>query len=311
MACNCNQTPNCAEVSTCLCGVVMDIYDSGVFVESIVFNTYTDGTNVFFETTEDTAFNPPATSPLTISYSSGSTEWQLSYDDGDDTVVFGRFDGTSICPTSDCDWVLTSGVSSTYSIKVRSVDCGCCDEELNVALTYLGDDYTATANIAKDEYGNTLAYNGYPYYSFTIYIGDEPFTYYIWFNVDEWYVSEEIGDTGVFMTKVDVTTECPFGPYDTSGDFTRFSVTGADCFDCCNYYTPRFSNFIKKKKYQLVDGISAIRSKELFGFKCGPEWTDLAKQHLILNVLHCLPYGVLCEETEQCLMNNLNENCNC
>jgi hypothetical protein len=288
----------------------MDIYDSGVFVESVVFNTYTDGVNTFFETTEDTAFNPPVTSPITISYNSDA--WQLSYGSGDETVVFGTFTTTSICPVTDCDWVLDSIiVSPTFTISVSSVDCGCCDESLNIALTYLGDDYTATATIVKDEYGNTLAYNGYPYYSFTIYTGDEPFTYYIWFNEDEWYVSEEIGATGVFMTKVDVTTECPFGPYDTTVEFTRFSVTGAECFDCCNYYTPRFSNFIKKKKYQLVDGISAIRSKELFGFKCGPEWTDLAKQHLILNVLHCLPYGVLCEETEQCLMNNLNENCNC
>ena len=112
--------------------------------------------------------------------------------------------------------------------------------------------------------------------------------------------------------------DCPYGAYSTYSELgdqgqvlIHFSVKGAECFDCCNYYKPRFSNFIKKKKYQLVDGISAIRSKELFGFKCGPEWSDLAKQHLILNVLHCLPYGVLCEETEQCLMNNLNENCNC
>jgi hypothetical protein len=310
MACNCNQTPNCAEVSTCLCGVVMDIYDSGVFVESIVFNTYTDGVNTFFETTEDTAFNPPVTSPITISYNADA--WEMSYGSGDETVVFGTFTTPSICPITDCDWVLDPEVvSSTFSIKVSSVDCGCCDESLNVALTYLDDDYTATASIVKDEYGNTLAYNGYPYYSFTIYTGDEPFTYYIWFNVDEWYVSEGLGIVDDFGSKLDSTSECPFGPYDISGLFTRFSVTGAECFDCCNYYTPRFSNFIKKKKYQLVDGISAIRSKELFGFKCGPEWTDLAKQHLILNVLHCLPYGVLCEETEQCLMNNLNENCNC
>lgn len=310
MACNCNQTPNCAEVSTCLCGVVMDIYDSGVFVESIVFNTYTDGVNTFFETTEDTAFNPPVTSPITISYNSDA--WQMSYVSGGGTVVFGTFTTPSICPITDCDWVLDPEVvSSTFTISVSSVDCGCCDESLNVELTYLDDDYTATATIVKDEYGNTLAFNGYVYYSFTIYTGDEPFTYYIWFNVDEWYVSEGLGVVDDFGSKLDSTSECPLGPYDISGLFTRFSVTGAECFDCCNYYTPRFSNFIKKKKYQLVDGISAIRSKELFGFKCGPEWTDLAKQHLILNVLHCLPYGVLCEETEQCLMNNLNENCNC
>lgn len=309
MACNCNQTPNCAEVSTCLCGVVMDIYDSGVFVESIVFNTYTDGVNTFFETTEDTAFNPPVTSPITISYNADA--WQMSYGSGDETVVFGTFTTASICPITDCDWVLDPEVvSSTFTISVSSVDCGCCDESLNVELTYLDDDYTATASIVKDEYGNTLAFNGYPYYSFTIYTGDEPVNFFINYNGNYWTVNEgSIGGTS--YSKLNSDSECPFGPYDIFESFTRFSVTGAECFDCCNYYTPRFSNFIKKKKYQLVDGISAIRSKELFGFKCGPEWTDLAKQHLILNVLHCLPYGVLCEETEQCLMNNLNENCNC
>jgi hypothetical protein len=287
----------------------MDIYDSGVFVESIVFNTYTDGVNTFFETTEDTAFNPPVTSPITISYNADA--WQMSYGSGDETVVFGTFTTASICPITDCDWVLDPEVvSSTFTISVSSVDCGCCDESLNVELTYLDDDYTATASIVKDEYGNTLAFNGYPYYSFTIYTGDEPVNFFINYNGNYWTVNEgSIGGTS--YSKLNSDSECPFGPYDIFESFTRFSVTGAECFDCCNYYTPRFSNFIKKKKYQLVDGISAIRSKELFGFKCGPEWTDLAKQHLILNVLHCLPYGVLCEETEQCLMNNLNENCNC
>ena len=311
MACNCNQTPNCAEVSTCLCGVVMDIYDSGVFVESIVFNTYTDGVNTFFETTEDTAFNPPVTSPLQMIYNDVDNQWEIYFAGPMGNVGFGAYATESICPVSECGWVLDEIiVGSTYSIKIRSNDCGCCDESLNVALTYLGDNYTATATIVKDEYGNTLASNGYQYYTFTIYVEDEPINFFINYNGNYWTVNEgSIG--GISYSKLNSDSECPFGPYDTLELFTRFSVTGAECFDCCNYYTPRFSNFIKKKKYQLVDGISAIRSKELFGFKCGPEWTDLAKQHLILNVLHCLPYGVLCEETEQCLMNNLNENCNC
>ena len=114
------------------------------------------------------------------------------------------------------------------------------------------------------------------------------------------------------------TGDCPFGVYSsysevTNNDqiITHFSIKGTECFDCCNYYTPRFSNFIKKKKYELVDNINDIRSKEIFGLKCGPEWSTLFKHHLIMDVLHCLPYGVLCEESEQCLMNNLSENCNC
>lgn len=306
MACNCNHTPNCTEVSTCLCGVVMDIYDNGVLIQSVVFNTYSENGITFFETTEDTAFNPPATSPLNIFYNTIDDQWELSYG----VHVFGSFPTTSICPISDCGWTLTADVSSTFSIKVRAVECGCCDEEINVSMTLLGETYTATAYIIKDEYGNTLAHNGKPYYTFTIYVNDNPVIFYISFNGNYWTVNQGSID-GTAYTKLNDDLDCPFGPYVTTSVFSRFSVTGAECFDCCNYYTPRFSNFIKKKKYQLVDGISAIRSKELFGFKCGPEWTDLAKQHLILDVLHCLPYGVLCEETEQCLMNNLNENCNC
>jgi len=57
--------------------------------------------------------------------------------------------------------------------------------------------------------------------------------------------------------------------------------------------------------------VSAIKNKEIFGMKCGPDWSDLFKKHLILDVLHCLPYGVLCDDEEQCLINSVNENCNC
>jgi hypothetical protein len=55
----------------------------------------------------------------------------------------------------------------------------------------------------------------------------------------------------------------------------------------------------------------AQKGKNLFGFKCGTSWDDLFRKHLIFDVLSCLPYGVICEEEEQCLINNLNENCNC
>jgi hypothetical protein len=105
--------------------------------------------------------------------------------------------------------------------------------------------------------------------------------------------------------------DCPYGFYIPDKPFERVWVRGVECFDCCDYYTPRFSNFIKKKKYDLVDDVSAIKRKEIFGMKCGPEWDDLFRKHLILDVLHCLPYGVLCDEEEQCLINNVNGNCNC
>ena len=121
-------------------------------------------------------------------------------------------------------------------------------------------------------------------------------------------------------------TECPFGTYmiEKGVDFESFEISqcaslqgasinvkGSECFDCCDYYTPRNRNLLKKKKAIFVEEIASIRNREIFGLKCGPEWSDLFKKHLIFDVLWCLPYGVLCDDEEQCLINNLNENCNC
>jgi hypothetical protein len=145
-------------------------------------------------------------------------------------------------------------------------------------------------------------------------------TYYLFFLDGEWVVKTTLGDGTIIVppsavlgpdSKISPVLDCPYGFYSTDLEFYSFWVRGVECFDCCNYYAPRFSNFIKKKKYDLVSDISSIRNKEIFGMKCGPEWSELFRKHLILDVLSCLPYGVLCEEDEQCLIKNVNENCNC
>jgi hypothetical protein len=229
-------------------------------------------------------------------------------------------DGTLACPLGNWQTlpgpgtfrVATSALGvSGYYIKVYDKECGCCDQKLNLAFTYAGNSYTPVASIVLDEFGNTLGFNGYPYYSFSITYLGTPMIFYLFFKGDKWAVAQTVSNSAATFTLLNSTNECPFGPYLSGGLFDRFSVTGTECFDCCDYYTPRFSNFIKKKKYELVEDIDTIRPKELFGLKCGPEWSTLFKHHLIMDVLHCLPYGVLCEESEQCLMNNLSENCNC
>lgn len=254
-----------------------------------------------------------------IYYNTTSGKWTFRRTDtGVDVAQL--TDGTLECPLGTWQTlpgpgtfrVTTSALGiSGYNIKVYDKDCGCCDETLNIDFTFEGDDYSVVANIAVDEFGNTLAYNGYPYYSFSITTGDTPMTFYLFYNGEYWGVSQVMSESPLYYTTLNSTNECPFGGYNAGASFDRFSVSGPECFDCCDYYTPRFSNFIKKKKYELVEDIDNIRSKEIFGFKCGPEWSSLFKHHLIMDVLHCLPYGVLCEEEEQCLMNNLSENCNC
>jgi hypothetical protein len=189
-----------------------------------------------------------------------------------------------------------------FDVKSSVLDCGCCDTE--VIVTIEGDEYTAT--VEYDEYGNILVYGGINYYTFSI--GDS--TYYIFYLDGSWVVKIALSISAMTFANLASTNECPFGSYNSEA-FNGVRVVGVDCFDCCDYVQPRNRNLLKKKKAIFVDEISSIRNKEIFGFKCGTTWDNLFRKHLIFDVLSCLPYGVICEEEEQCLINNLNENCNC
>jgi hypothetical protein len=123
-----------------------------------------------------------------------------------------------------------------------------------------------------------------------------------------------INNCNIVISTTTSSGDCPYGVYTpyTEGETTlNFLIRGIECFDCCDYDIPHNRNLLKKKKAIFVDEISSIRNKELFGFKCGPDWEELYKKHLIFDVLWCLPYGVICEDQEQCLIDKLNENCNC
>lgn len=189
-----------------------------------------------------------------------------------------------------------------YDMHTTATDCGCCDTE--VIITVAGEEFTAS--VEYDAYGNILGYEGVTYYTFTI----EDTLFYLFYLDDQWVVKGALSITAPTLANLSLANECPFGSYNTLS-FASFSVKGVECFDCCDYYVPRNRNLLKKKKAIFVDEISSIRNREIFGIKCGPEWSDLFKKHLIFDVLWCLPYGVLCDDEEQCLINNLNENCNC
>ena len=189
-----------------------------------------------------------------------------------------------------------------FDLKTTILDCGCCDAE--VIINIEGDEYTAT--VQYDEYGNVLVYEGVNYYTFTI----EENTYYIFYLNGQWVLKGALSISGPTFANLTSTNKCPYGSYN-SELFNLVFVKGVKCFNCCDYDTPQNRNLLKKKKAIFVDEISSIRSKEIFGFNCGPEWDDLFKKHLIFDVLWCLPYGKICDEEQQCLINNLNDNCNC
>jgi hypothetical protein len=201
-----------------------------------------------------------------------------------------------------------------FDLKTSIIDCGCCDESILVDITFEDVQYTdIEGSVVKDEYGNVIAINGYQYYELTIPSIPNPMTFYLYFNGDEWSLTNGIEGEIIQYAKLESNSECPFGIYDLFKpkgiDFLY--IRGAKCFDCCDYDTPKNRNLLKKKKAIFVEEISSIRNKEIFGLKCGTEWDDLFRKHLIFDVLWCLPYGKICDEEQQCLINNLNENCNC
>jgi hypothetical protein len=198
-----------------------------------------------------------------------------------------------------------------YTGTIEKVDCGCCDEQVSISIKLsvsVEQDFTAV--VTKDIHGNILGHNGIQYYVFN----DGSKDLYIYFNGTAWVVGANFSDEDYISTS---SGDCPYGfytklPYTGVGDpFKIIQIKGVKCFDCCDYYTPRFTNFIRKQRAILVDETSYIRSKEVFGLQCGGDWQDIFRKHLIIDTLSCLPDGVLCEEQEECLIENLYKNCNC
>lgn len=197
-----------------------------------------------------------------------------------------------------------------------------CTECVRTSFTYLGVDY----EFQLPSIGTS---NGKPIYAV---VGVDIGPYLNSDIVISWVNTPSPRWNYSFITtpisSISSDTSCPLGSFPNSttpealftnivvtecGEFnaTLVNVKGVECFDCCDYDTPQNRNLLKKKKAIFVEEISSIRSKEIFGFKCGPEWDDLFKKHLIFDVLWCLPYGKICDEEQQCLINNLNDNCNC
>ena len=203
-----------------------------------------------------------------------------------------------------------------FDMKTAATDCGCCDESVIINVIFDDIYYSdVVASVVVDEYGNAMGLNGYQYYSFELLLTPTPATFYLYYTGFSWIMSDSVDGEGAIYAVLTSINSCPFGPYEIpvfrDPIVTSFNVIGSECFDCCDYDIPHNRNLLKKKKAIFVDEISSIRNKELFGLKCGPDWEELYKKHLIFDVLWCLPYGVICEDQEQCLIDKLNENCNC
>ena len=250
--------------------------------------------------------------PLEQVFSTGDTQMsQLGYIDSTTAVcASGSFQPPLVGAYPARVGTVPSGPQG-YTGEIDKVECQCCDEEVTISIrASVSSELKYTANISKDVHGNTLGHNGLQYYIFN----DGSEDLYVYFNGTAWVVGDGFSQEDYVSTS---SGDCPYGfyttlPYAGAGNpFKIIEIRGVKCFDCCDYYTPRFTNFIRKQRAILVDETSYIRSKEVFGLKCGGDWQDLFRKHLIIDTLSCLPYGVLCEEQEECLIENLYKNCNC
>ena len=110
------------------------------------------------------------------------------------------------------------------------------------------------------------------------------------FPIDSLFISE----TACSDPEIDIPTE------------------GNHILNCDEYFSCKFVNLLKKQKAVLSDDISKIKNHQVFGLKgCNEKWENIFMRHLIMDALKCSPYGVYSEDTENCLINRLTENCNC
>lgn len=124
-------------------------------------------------------------------------------------------------------------------------------------------------------------------------------------SLGDWSMTPEGGDYFPIVSLFISETACSDPEID-------IPTEGNHILNCDEYFSCKFVNLLKKQKAVLSDDISKIKNHQVFGLKgCNEKWENIFMRHLIMDALKCSPYGVYSEDTENCLINRLTENCNC
>lgn len=124
-------------------------------------------------------------------------------------------------------------------------------------------------------------------------------------NLNDWITTPEGGEFFTLVSLFISETACSDPEID-------IPTEGNNILNCDEYFSCKFVNLLKKQKAVLSDDISKIKNYQVFGLKgCHEKWENIFMRHLIMDALKCSPYGVYSEDTENCLINRLTENCNC
>ena len=256
-----------------------------------------------------TATDPETEIVYTIYWDVEVNSWVLSNSANEDKLElfggavdecpYGRFLGEVI------------GLYVIVSECVENVDLPCECIRLNV--------YSSDSQVYQFQLNQLGYYNGFYYWSYTI----EEETYFIWFDTisSSWILSDALGSSDGFLAEL-TFDGCPFGNWTTYSPKIA-SIISFECTsepeppvevieeNCNPYEICKYDNLLKRNRVSLSKDIASISKREVYGFNCGDAWQNIFTKSMVIDALSCLPYGVYTEDEERCLIEKLNDKCNC
>jgi hypothetical protein len=174
-----------------------------------------------------------------------------------------------------------------YTAKVTPIDCQCCDEKLTITIgqnTETGfEEIEIIADIATNEAGDHLIYNGYPYYIFYIDTAD----YFIFHVGNQWVVKNVLSVSAPTITFIVSDNQCPFGYYlvDEEKEVSnRFWVKGYNCGD---EVEKDFCDKVHAKQCEFATKTLIYLKHLQFGNTCCEELDALKNDKRVLEILNC------------------------
>lgn len=288
----------------CLSATFMD---TGSVVLSLNFNQYEIDT---FPGYAYTATDTETEIVYTIYWSVEDNSWVLSNSADED-----KFNLLDVA-VDECPYGVFFGVFKFKTVIVsecvENVDLPCECIRLNV--------YLVNSEVYQYQLNQLGYYNGFYYWSYTF---DET-TYFIWFDPisSSWIFSDALGSSENLLATLDFNG-CPFGEWMVASSKLISSIISFECTsepeppievieeNCSPYEICKYDNLLKRNRVSLSKDIASISKREVYGFNCGDAWQNIFTKSMVIDALSCLPYGVYTEDEERCLIEKLNDKCNC
>ena len=255
-----------------------------------------------------TATDPETEIVYTIYWDVEVNSWVLSNSANED-----KLDLPEVA-VDECPFGIFTGIIRGYQVVVsecvENVELPCECIRLNV--------YSSDSQVYQFQLNQLGYYNGFYYWSYTL--GE---TYFIWFDTvsSSWILSDALGSLDGFLAEL-TFDGCPFGEWIVYS-LKIASIISFECTsepkppievieeNCSPYEICKYDNLLKRNRVSLSKDIASISKREVYGFNCGDAWQNIFTKSMVIDALSCLPYGVYTEDEERCLIEKLNDKCNC